>query len=699
MGKSQPEVFSSSAVSANFFPLLGIQPLLGRGFLPEEETRGKDDVVILSYELWQRRFGGDRNIIGQNLTLNMRSYRVLGVMPRLTAGPEGRRDLWTPLAFAPYEITERHSHGFLVLGRLKSGVTLQQARQEMDLIARGMAEAEPDNRGWGAEAYPLHEIVVGNTRRLLLVLLGAVGLVLLIGCANIASLLLARSATRMHEFAIRAALGASRRDMLRQLLTESCILAGLGGIIGVLLAALGLNTLVRLSPSDFPRINEGIPLDATTLGFTALVTLATGILFGLLPALQASNPALARELTETARGSSAGPERQFARGALVVAEVALSSILLISAGLTIRSFEKLLAENLGYRTERMITMRLSLPFQRYSQQDERVRFYDSLLVAVTNLRGIESAGYAFGVPLTDINDSRSVVVRDQPPPPPGEMRTAGYAQVSSGYFAAMKTLFVQGRDFSERDNTNTTPVAIVDETFVRRFNLGDHVLGQRLDIGDGTQAAEIVGVVKPVKRVGVAEAPRGEVYRPYRQICWGVLTLVVRTSRGPSEITRAIRSELNRIDRDIPLQDVFTMSQLVSANIAQKRLSMLVLGSFAVGALLLSALGLYGVLAYIVTQRRREIGIRLALGAQQRDVLALVIAQGMRLAMLGMCLGLIGAFVFTRVLERLLYEIKPSDPLTFASVTGVLAGVALVACWLPAWRAARVDPMVAWRYE
>jgi putative ABC transport system permease protein len=700
-GKGPPETLKGSLLSANIFPLLGVQPLFGRGFLPGEETYGDHLVALLSYELWQRRFGGDSNIIGQNLTLAAEPYTVIGVMPPGTVIPDGNRarDLWLPLAFKPEEIRLRHSHNYLVFARLKPEASLQQARAEMDAIARRMAAADAQNRGWGAEVHPLHEIIVGNSRRLLLVLLGSVGLVLLIGCTNIASLLLVRSAARTREFAIRAALGAGRGALIRQLLAESCALAGLGGALGILLARFGLSALVRFSPPDLPRLDEGIPLDGTALLFTALITLVTGILFGLLPAWQASNPALARELAESTRGGSTGHRRQFARAALVVAEVALSVILLIGAGLTIRSFGRLLAQNPGYTTEHLVTMSLNLPSQKYPEQDERARLFDALLPAVRTIPGVQSAGYSFGVPLTGVNTSLSVSVRDATPPAPGEPGGAGYAQVSPGYFRTMNIPLLQGRDFTEQDRTNTTPVLIVDETFVKNFKLGANPAGRRIDVGDGTENVEIIGVVKDIKRVGLAEQARGEMYRPYRQKCWGFLTLVVRTQRDPADMTRAIRTELDRMDKDLPLETVRTMSQLVSANVAQRRLSVQLLGGFAGGALLLSALGLYGVLAYTVNQRTREIGIRMALGAQPRAVLGLVIGEGMRLALLGIILGEAGAFALTRVLQRLLYEIKPTDPLTFVAVTALLAFVAFLACWLPARRAARVDPMVALRCE
>jgi putative ABC transport system permease protein len=699
-GKGPPQTLNGSLLSANIFPILGVQPWLGRGFRPEEEIYGNHHVALLSHELWQRRFGGDRSIIGQSLTLAGEPYTVIGVMPPGTVSPDGARarDLWLPLAFDSEEMRLRHAHNYWVYARLKPGVTLTQARAQMEAIARRMAEADAQNVGWGAEVHPLHEIIVGHSRRLLLVLLGSVGLVLLIACANIASLLLARSTGRAREFAIRAALGAGRSALLRQLLTESCLLAFIGGALGILFARFGLNVLVRFSPPDLPRMAEGIPLDGTTLGFAALLTLATGIIFGLMPAWQASSPALARELAETGR-SNAGYRRQLARSALVVGEVALSMVLLIGAGLTLRSFGRLLAQDVGYVPEHLVTMSLNVRSQQYPQHAERVRLFDSLLAVVKNIPGVESVGTAFGVPLTSVNTSLSVTVRDAPPPGPGESVAAGYAQVSPGYFQTLKTPLLQGRDFTERDDTNTPPVVIVDETFVKNFKLGAQAVGRRLDIGDGTENVEIIGVVKNIKRLGLAEAPRGEMYRPYRQICWGFLTLVVRTQRDPSDVTRAIRAELDRLDKDLPLESVRTMSQLVAANVAQRRLTVQLLSGFAGGALFLSALGLYGVMAYLVSQRTREIGIRMALGAQWRDVLGLVIGQGMRLALWGIALGLAGAVALTRVLQRLLYEINPTDPLTFAAVTIVLSLTAILACWWPAQRATQVHPMEALRCE
>ena len=697
-GKDQPENLAGSQLSANIFSLLGIKPILGRDFLAEEETYGKHHVVLLSYELWQRRFGGDTNLLGRNITLNAEPHTVIGVMPPRTCFPEHDTQLWTPLAFSPDQLNQRHAHNYLVYGRLKLGVTLAQARAEMDLIAQRMGQSDEQNKGWGAEVHSLHEIMVGDSRAMLLALLGSVGVVLLIGCANIANLLLVRSSARNREFAIRAALGAARAQMIRQLLTESLLLAVLGGLCGTTLSWVALRALVRLSPPDLPRIWEGIHLDGWTLAFTTLITLATGLLFGLAPALQASNPSLARELNESSRGS-ASRSRQRIRAALVVGEVALSIVLLVGAGLMVRSFSRLVSQQLGFSPEHIVTLGLVLPEKKYPEQADKERLFGQFLGRVQALPGVGSAALVFGLPLGGANSSLYVRIEGMPDPAAGEAVSAGYAQVSPGYFRAMNTPLLQGRDFAETDRTNTPPVVIVDETFVKNFKLGTNVLGRRMYIGDGTPGVEIIGLVKDVKRLGMAEAPRGEMYRTYRQKCWGFMSLVVRTERDPAEITRAVRAELDGIDKDQPFDNVRTMTQLVASSVAQRRLSVQLLGGFAGGALLLAAIGLYGVLAFVVAQRTQEIGIRVALGAQRSDVLRLVLRQGMTLTATGIAVGLAGAVALTRLMRSLLFDISATDPVTFALVPLLLAAVALLACLLPARRATRIDPMVALRYE
>ncbi len=698
-GKGQAENIPGSLVSANMFFLLGLHPFLGRDFLPEEEIYGHHHVVMLGYEIWRRRFGGETNIIGQSITLNAELFTVIGVMPPRTCFPERISQLWAPLAFSPEQLANRHGHDYLVYGRLKPGVTLAQARVEMNLVAGRMAGADEKNKGWGAEVHPLQEIMVGDSRKVLLVLLGSVGLVLLIGCVNIANLLMARSAARAREFAIRAALGAGRGQILRQLLTESLLLAVLGGAAGIVLASLGLGALVRLSPPDLPRIWEGIDLDGRTLAFTLLVTFATGIIFGLIPAWQFSHPAPAQDLSDNTRGSSAGRNRQRIRGALVVSEVALSMMLLIGAGLMIRSFSQLLSQQLGYQPENLITMGILLPDKKYPDQAARARVFDPLLAQARALPGLQSAALGSSVPLGHSYTTLSMDIVGAPPSAPGDASTSGYLQVSPGYFNTMNIPLIQGRDFTAQDRTNTRPVVIVDQTFAKLFKLGANILGRRINLGDGTEGAVVVGVVGDLKIMDLAEAPRGEIYVPYQQMCWGFMRLIIRTQREPAEMTQAIRAELDRIDKDQPSEDVRTMTQMVASSVAQRRLSVQLLGGFAGVAMLLAAIGLYGVLAYNVTQRTREIGIRMALGAKRNDVLGLVLKQGMTLSLVGIGIGLAGAVAMTRVLRGLLFGVNPTDPVTFAAITLLLSSVAFLACWLPARRATKVDPMIALRNE
>jgi len=697
-GESQPENIPGAPVSANMFSMLRLRPRLGRDFLPEEETYGRNHVVLLSYELWQRQFGGNTNIVGQSIQVNAEPYTVIGVMPPKIFFPDHNTQLWTPLAFSPERLRQRHNHGYLIFGRLKTGVSLEQARQEMDSIARNMAADDPQNKGWGAEVYPLQEIMVGDSRTILLVLLGAVGLVLLIGCANVANLLLARSAARSREFAIRTALGASRRQIVRQLFTESLLLAMLGALGGLLMAWAGLAVLIHFSPPDLPRVWEGIGVDLPTLGFTAVVAIVTGLIFGLAPALQLSKRTLALDLNDSVRGSSAGREHQM-RAVLVVAEVALSVTLLAGAGLMIRSFNRLVSQELGYVPEHLITMGIVLPATKYPSDSDHSRFFELLLQRVRGMPGVESTACTFGLPLGAWQSTMSIQVHGAPPPVNGEATAANYSQISPGYFRTMKIPLLQGADFTEQDSEHTPPKVIVDEAFVREFKLGPNPLEQRISVGDGTEDAEIIAVARDTKQSGMADVAPAKVYRSYRQICWGAMTLIVRTQRDPSEITRAIRVELAGMDKDLPLQNVQTMTQLVASSVAQKRLSVQLLGGFSAVALFLAAIGLYGVLSYNVAQQTREIGIRVALGARQSEILMLILRQGMTFVLAGIGLGLGGAFTFTRLLRSQLYEVGALDPLTFTVVPLLLALVALVACWLPARRAAKVDPMVALRHE
>jgi putative ABC transport system permease protein len=698
-GLGPPEIVTGTHVSANVFELLRVKPSLGRDFLPEEDTFGKHHVALLSYEFWQNRFGGDTNIIGRSITLNSEPKTVIGIMPPRTHFPQGDTQVWLPLAFEPWELHYRHAHNYLVLGKLKPEVSVAQADAEMSLIAERMAGTNAENKGWGTEVHGLQEVMVGNVQRVLLFLLGAVGVVLLIGCANIANLLLTRSTARVREFAIRSALGAGRGQLIRQLLAEGLLLCAVGGLGGWFLATAGLAGLIRLSPPDLPRVWEGIHLDTTTLAFTALLTIMTGLLFGLVPALQGASPALASELSESARGT-AGVRRGHLRNSLVIGEVALSVILLIGAGLMIRSFGRLLTQDFGFNPEQVVTMQINLPSKKYPNQSDGQRFFDQLLAKVRALPAVMASGAVFGLPLSGGIEGQDLELVGAPPLTPGELLTAEYAQVSPGYFAAMNIPLLQGRDFTESDTASSPLALIVNETFIRQFNLGTNVLGRRLKVSDSwRRESEIIGVVRDVKANDIASSSRGGMYRSYKQFCRGRMTLVIRTERDLSDATRAVRAELDQLDKDLPLENVRTMTQLVAASVAQRKLSVRLLGGFAGVALLLAAIGLYGVLACTVTQRTREIGIRTALGAQRLDVIGLVLRQGMKLAGLGILIGLAGAFALTHFIRSLLFNVAPTDPLTFAVVPVLLVTVALLACWIPARRAAIVDPMEALRHE
>src|SRR6266542_816256 len=619
-------------------------------------------------------------------------------MPPETHFPRRDTEVWLPLAFEPWELQYRHAHNYLVLGKRKPGISLNQANTEMSLIAERMAAADAENKGWGAEVHGLQQAMVGDVQRVLFVLLGAVGLVLLIGCANIANLLLTRSTARVREFAIRAALGAGRGQLIRQLLAESLLICAVGGLAGWLLATAGLAGLIRLSPPDLPRVWEGIHLDRSALMFTASLTLMTGLLFGLVPALQASNPALARELTESARGT-AGIRRGRLRSSLAVAEVALSVILLIGAGLMIRSFGRLLTQDFGFNPEQVVTMHINLPSKKYPNQSDSQRLFDQLLARLRTLPAVMASGGIFGLPLSGWIEGQDLELVGAPPLKPGELLTADYAQVSPGYFAAMHIPLLQGRDFTERDTPNAPLVLVVNESFIRQFKLGTNVLGRRLKVTESSGESEIVGVVKDVKHQDLATPTRGGMYRSYKQVCWAQMTVVIRTQRDPLDVTRAVRAELDQLDKDLPIGNVRTMTQLVESSVAQRKLSVRLLSGFSGVALLLAAIGLYGVLAYTVTQRTREIGIRSALGAQRADVIGLVLWQGMKLAAVGVVIGLAGAFALTHLIRSLLFGVAPTDPLTFVVIPVLLATVALLACWLPALRASKIDPIEALRYE
>ncbi len=714
-GRNEPERIEGTKVSTSLFPLLRAQPMLGRAFTPEEEKQGAAHVVLMSHGLWQRRFGGDANIVGQTVTLDGEQYEVVGVMPPDFTFPQNsglpaffpfaqKTDLWTPWVLTDEQRRNYGSHHIAIIGRLKPGRTLPQAQAELTAIARRLEQQHPEElKDFGVTVKPLHEQVIGKSRVAILVLLCVVGFVLLIACANVANLLLARAAARQKEVAIRTALGASRSRVIRQLLTESVLLAFIGGALGVLLAMWGVDLLVALSPGDIPRTGE-IGIDARVLAFTFGVSLLTGLIFGLAPALQASSHDLHEALKEGGRGGTTGPRRARVRAALIVSEVALALVLLVGAGLLVRSFFKLRQVSPGYDPENVLTLNTPLPDTRYKEGAQVTAFYERLVERVKALPGVEAVGAISHLPLAGGEELDGFEVEGRPSPESGEnAQTADFRVVTTDYFSAMKIPLLRGRYFTEQDRSDAPGVIIIDETLARRFFPGEDPLGKRInESGSPTPRGflTIVGVVGGVKHTSLDAEPKPAMYVSYRQSPWSDMTLAVRAGGGRVEdLAAAVRQEVWALDKDQPVARVTTMESLFAKAVAPQRFQMMLVGLFAAVALLLSVVGIYGVMAYAVTQRTHEIGIRMALGAQRSDVFKLLMGQGMAQALVGILLGLAGAFALTRLMSSLLFGVSATDPLTFAGVSVLLASVALLACYVPARRATKVDPMVALRYE
>jgi predicted permease len=712
-GQTAPERLGAVRASSAVFPLLGAQAMLGRVFLPEEDTPDKPLTVILSYGLWQRRFGGDPKVIGQSLTINGRSFTVVGVMPAdfslgyevmPTVGSVSQAELLLPL---PLSVDRMNSHGdenYNVLARLKPGATIEQAQAELNLAVRRLEQQRPENypasRRFSFSIRPLLEQVVGDVRKALLILLGAVGCVLLIACANVANLLLARAATREKEMAIRTAIGAGRWRVMRQLLTESVLLAFAGGAVGLLLAVWGLAGLRWLNPGNIPRMSA-IVIDGRALAFTSAVVLLTGILFGLAPALRSSQVSLGETLKEGGRSMIGGHHRL--RNLLVVAEIALSLVLLIGAGLLIRSFIRVQQVEPGFAPQNVLSMRLALVGPAYSDEARRVSFYQQLWERIRRLPGVERAGGVSTLPLTGGIGWGSITIEGYQASSGQSMIQSDMRVASAGYFETMKIPLIRGRFFTEQDTKESGRVVIVDENMARTYWPSADPVGKRLKFGRGDNNNNpwmtVVGVVATVKHYALDTDSRVALYTPHRQSGSGSLSIAARTTTDPVSVAAAITREARAIDPNLPVYDVKTMDQWLSESLARRRFAMLSLGLFALVAMILAAVGIYGVMSYSVAQRTREIGIRVALGAQTRNVLKLVIGQGMLLAGIGVGAGLIFAFAITRVMASLLFGVGATDPLTFAAIALLLAGVALLACWIPARRAAKVDPMMALRHE
>jgi putative ABC transport system permease protein len=702
IGNGEPEQIQSVQVSASFFPMLGVKPVAGRAFLEEEDQPDHNRVAIISYGLWQRRFGGDTDLVNQQINLDGNKFTVVGIMPREYQFPQ-MVDLWEPIAFPP-DARNNSGHHFLeIFARVKPGVSIKQAQAEMTAIASSIEQAYPDrNTGHQVRLVGLHEQIVGDSRTALLVLLGAVAFVLLIACANVANLLLARAAARHKEMAIRAALGASRWRIIRQLLAESLLLSSAGGALGLLLAWWGIDILVALSPVGTPRLDE-IKLDSAVFGFTLLVSLVTGVLFGLTPALASSRPDLNEVLKEGGRGSTDGARPGRVRSLLVVFEVALTLVLMVGAGLMLKSFYRLSQVNPGFNASNLLTMEITLPSGKYPKQPQVLAFYDRLIQQVETVPEIQAAAAIDVLPLSGNNSSSTFTIEGQPPASPGERPNANRRIITPAYFRAMGMTVLEGRAFTANDTEQSTRVAIVNETMARRFWPGEDVLGKRFKMGaperNNNPWLEIVGVVATIKHASLDEEARQEMYLPNTQSPVRGMTLVARTATAPLDMASVLRSQVLDVDPDQPVGSVASMEQLRSRSLAPRRFSMLLLAVFAAVAVILATVGIYGVISYSVVQRTHEIGIRMALGAQTSDVLKQIVGKGMILVLIGVVIGIGAAIGLTHLISKLLYEVSPTDATTFVVISLALAGVALGACFVPARRAARVDPLIALKYE
>ena len=700
-----PERVFGAAVTADYFPLLRVKPVLGRVFTRDEDKPGAPDVILLSYGLWQRRFGGDPNIIGREINLGGKAT-VIGIMPAGFQYPIGDdpQDYWEPMFPAQWltkEAREERSNRFMpVVARLKPGATLAQAKADLDLLSRQIEQQSPQsNTNVIFNAVSMHEDITRDYRSALLVMLGAVGLVLLIACANVANLLLARAAARQKEVAIRMALGASRRRIASQLLTESVLLSLAGAGVGLLLASWGMDLLVAYGPADVPRLRD-VGLDRYVLFFTFGVATLTGVLFGLAPALHASKPDPGNMLKESGRGFSIAG-RNWMRSALIVSEVALSLMLLVGAGLLMNSFWRLLKTDAGFDPKGVLTLDVPLSRATYTKPEQRSAAFQQLIARMKALPGARDVSVTSNVPLTDFDVEISFQIEGRAPYKLGEEWAADYTVVGGDYFRTMNIDLQRGRSFTDQDTTSTPQVLVVSNAFVKRYFPNEDPIGRRL-IFDGPNKVprEIVGVVGDVRRNGLDVDVQPEMYVSYIQNPERRLNLVIRTeAQDASQLTQAARAEVKAFDPNQIIWRVQTLEELLGTSVAPRRFNMLLLGIFAGVALVLAAVGLYGVMSYSVSWRTHEIGIRMALGAKRADVLRLVVRQGMTMTLIGLALGLVGAFLLSRVLAGLLYGVSATDPLTFTGVSIVLLIVALLACLIPARRATRVDPIVALRTE
>ena len=712
-GGDQPERVAGLRVSANLFSLLGVNPARGRWFAPGEDKPGAGHVLILSYGLWQRSFGGNSNLVNQTVQLNGQSYTVVGVMPPTFKFPPAfsatttseelisNADLWVPLTTDDVPLI-RNIRNLKMIGRLKAGVAPQQAQAEINSIASRLAREYPDvNAGLESVVIPLHEQIVGDVREALLILLGAVVLVLLIACANIANLLLSKATARHKEIAIRTALGANRGRLLRQLLTESTLLGLLGGVFGFLVAYAGSKTLVSFGSFSIPQLTD-FSFDMKVPLFALVVSLLTSLIFGLAPAIDASNPNLNEALKEGGRSSSGGATRARLRNALVITEVALAVVLVTASGLMLRSFVRLQGTSSGLNPHNLITLELELPDVRYHAAQQQTLFQQQLLQRVASLPGVQNAATVDNLPFSGNAFNTSFTIEGRPTGPTTETPRAYYRVISPDYFPAIGIELHKGNQFTDRDTAEQPGVAIVNETAAQRYWPGVDPLGKRIKRGRPESKnpwLTVIGIVSGSRQLSLKEGSQPEIYVPYLQNPGLTFTLVARTASDPRSLTGALRKEVLSADREIPAVNIKLMEELISNSVAKERFYVLLLAVFAALALILAAVGVYGVMSYSVTLRTRDIGIRMALGARPVDIFKHIVGQALLLGLIGLGVGIVLAITSTRVMSSLLYGINATDPLTLAITSLVLLAVALLASYLPARRATRVDPLVTLRYE
>jgi putative ABC transport system permease protein len=700
IGELDPEQVSGACVSANLFPVLGLQPILGRNFLAEENQKDKDHVVLLSYQLWQRRFGADPDILGRSITMDQtNTYTVIGVMAPGVRYP-GRSEFWKPLT-----VKDEHSHGLRnlsVIARLKAGVTLAQARADLETIQERMQEQYPeDYRAWVVDMLPLREMAVGSVRPALLALFGAVGFVLLIACANVANLLLARAAARQKEIAVRAALGASRMRLIRQMLTESAVLTIVGGAAGLLLARWGVQALVALNPRNLPRLDQ-VNMDASVVGFTIVISVIVGLLFGLAPALQVSKTDVGRALKDGpsyAAMSGGRLRRQGLRGLLVVTQTAMAIVLLTGAGLMLKSFIKLGQVELGFEPEHALTLTISPNVNRFAEGQRPSAYYQQMIDSLKAVPGVTEVAAMTGGPLGGVMMNSPIVIAGRPAPPETESQRAFVTVISPDYFRALGAQLKNGRFFSETDTEGSPRVAIINETLAERYFPASNPAGERFSLRGEDKPYEIVGVVADIKQFGMDEEKAPALFVSFQQMGVRSMSLLVRSTAEPSTLISALRSSIWAVDKYAPITGTSTLERIVADSVALPRFYTLLFALFAAIAMILAAMGLYGVMTYAVSRRTHEIGIRLSLGAEPRRIVRMILGEGLTLILIGVGVGLASAVVLTRLMETLLFGVSATDPATFAIIALALIVVALAACYFPARRATTIDPLVALRCE